>query len=66
MRSFSLPELISKQLFPAPKQRIPAHAKLRPLARNGKQRLRFFVTSLTQTCDIVFEPRRLHEFANNS
>ena len=46
---------MSKQLFPAPKQGIPAHAKLRPLARNVKQRLRYFVTSLTQTCDVDFE-----------
>ena len=46
---------MSKQLFPAPKQGIPAHAKLRPFARNGKLRLRYFVTSLTETCDVDFE-----------
>ena len=34
---------------------IPDHAKLRPLARNGKQPLRYFVTSLKQTYDVDFE-----------
>ena len=66
---------MSKPLFPAAKQdNIPAHAKARPLARNGKQRSRICRDDTYTNNDDEMDPASFcilegrmtfHEFANN-